>query len=189
MSYQLFTMRTDETDAPSGVAACIVVRDAAYAAAAEARQFAFKTAVETAKDIYDCVVADAAAYKAATAKTAADVYRAALAAAIGNKALSPEVATAAVVTANQAVAAAAKAVASKAHDFELRKVHAAVNAKYMADQVYAVADDAYVAAIKKADQDFAECIKRKSQVIAAWNCGGRGLYPSADYLKSGSRRA
>lgn len=189
MAYRLFTMSTDENDEPSSVAACIVVRDAAYAAADEARQLAFKTAVETAKDDYAGVIADAAAYKAAAANTTADVYRAALATATGNKALSLEAAAAAVVTANQAAAASAKAAAAKALEFELRKVHAALNAKYIADHSYAAAEDAYAAAIRKADQDFAECIKGKRQLIAAWNCGGRGLYPSADYWKSSVRGA
>ena len=192
MSYQLFTMRTDETDAPSGVAACIVVRDAAYAAAAAARQLEYEAAVRTARIIYAGVLVDDAASKAAASKTASAAeaaFRDASDAAIGNKALSLAAATAVIVAANQAAAASAKAAAAKALDFELLKVHAALNAKYMADHAYAMADDAHIATIRKADQDFAECIKRKSQLIAAWNCGGRGLYPSADYLKSRSRRA
>ena len=159
-AYCLYWAHMENADVRSA-ADCIKVRDAAYAAAADVKQLAYKKAVEIAKDVYDCVVADAAAYKAATAKTTADVYRAILAAAIGNKLLSLEAAAAAVVTANQAAAAATKAAAAKALEFETRKVHAALNAKYLADHASTAATEAYVAAIKKADQDFAECIKRR----------------------------
>ncbi len=47
----------------------------------------------------------------------------------------------------------------------------------VADHDYAAAEDAYAAAIRKADQGSAECIKGKSRSSALRYCCGRGLHP------------
>ncbi len=72
------------------------------------------------------------------------------------------VATDAATKAAAAAAAAAAAVAAaKAQKVEETRTEAALNAKYIADHAYALAEEVYKTAIDKADAEYISCLLAK----------------------------
>ena len=58
-------------------------------------------------------------------------------------------------------AAAAAAAAAKAQKVEETRTEAALNAKYIADHAYALAEEVYKTAIDKADAEYISCLLAK----------------------------
>ncbi len=71
------------------------------------------------------------------------------------------VATDAATKAAAAAAAAAAVAAAKAQKVEETRTEAALNAKYIADHAYALAEEVYKTAIDKADAEYISCLLAK----------------------------
>jgi hypothetical protein len=65
------------------------------------------------------------------------------------------------VATDAATKAAAAAAAAKAQKVEEIRTEAAVNAKYIADHAYALAEEVYKTAIDKADAEYISCLLAK----------------------------
>ena len=70
-------------------------------------------------------------------------------------------ATDAATKAAAAAAAAAAVAAAKAQKVEETRTEAALNAKYIADHAYALAEEVYKTAIDKADAEYISCLLAK----------------------------
>ncbi len=76
--------------------------------------------------------------------------------------VAKDVYTVATDAATKAAAAAAAAVAAaKAQKVEETRTEAALNAKYIADHAYALAEEVYKTAIDKADAEYISCLLAK----------------------------
>ena len=75
--------------------------------------------------------------------------------------VAKDVYTVATDAATKAAAAAAAAAAAKAQKVEETRTEAALNAKYIADHAYALAEEVYKTAIDKADAEYISCLLAK----------------------------